>query len=130
MEGIQFKLQRLIDIQSRRGRRRVASDLWHGHVLVAIDASDVVLGTSQALIDDFGGPKMADGSIPAAHGKLIVAWDVRRKVVLGWHLAPFRSNERALLVEVLRPLPPGLVVLLDRGYPSDEILTLLDERRL
>jgi hypothetical protein len=131
LEGIQFELARLIEVQSRRGRRRrLASEMWHGRVLVAIDASDVVLGTSQALIDDFGGPELADGSIPAAHGKLIVAWDVRRKVVLGWHLAPFRSSERALLVEVLRPLPPGTVVLLDRGYPSDEVLALLAERQL
>lgn len=61
---------------------------------------------------------------------MIVAWDVRRKVVLGWQLAPFRSSERALLVEVLLPLPPGTVVLLDRGYPSDDVLALLAERRL
>ena len=130
LEGIQHEIQRLIELQRRRLCGRLPAACWHGRVLVAIDASDLVLGTSRELIEAFGGPTLADGSIPAAHGKLIVAWDVRRKVVLGWHLAPYRSSERDLLVEVLLPLAAGTVVLLDRGYPSEDVLALLAERGL
>jgi hypothetical protein len=55
---------------------------------------------------------------------------VRRKVILGWHLAPYRSNERALLTHVIASLEKGTVVLLDRGFPSLEVITILREHDL
>ena len=128
LESLQLELGRLIEMVSRR--QRLPTQSWHGRMLVAIDASDVVLGTSQPLIAHYGGPETAAGQVEVAHGKLIVAWDVQRKAVLGWHLAPYRSSERELLAEVLAPLAAGTVVLLDRGYPAREVFELLHERDL
>lgn len=123
LEGLESELSRLIEMITRR--HRLVRLRWHNRILVAIDASDVVLGTSFELIAHYGGPEAASGRVEVAHGKLIVAWDVQRKTVIGWHLAPYRSSERDLLAEVIKPMAPGTVVLLDRGYPSSDVLELL-----
>jgi len=128
LKGIETELQRLVEMMSRRQR---SVDLrWHGRQLVAIDSSDLVLGTSAELIRVYGGPGATATACTVAHGRLSVAWDVRRKVILGWTLAPYRSDERAQLAEVTLALEPGSVVLLDRGYPSREVIALLRERDL
>lgn len=128
LKHILNEVQRLIEVKSKRSR---SVDLrWHGRRLVAIDSSDLVVGTSRDVINTFGGPEILTGACMVAHARLIVAWDVRKKVVLGWHLAPYRSNERALLKHVIAKLEKGTVVLLDRGFPSLEVITLLREHDL
>ena len=128
LKNITKEIERLIEVKSRRSR---SPDLrWYGRQLVAIDSSDLVLGTSRELIDLYGGPGNSKGICQIAHARLIVAWDVRRKVILGWHLAPYRSNERALLTHVIASLEKGTVVLLDRGFPSLDVITILREHDL
>lgn len=127
VESILIQLNRLCDSASKRHPKRYR---WHGRLMVAVDVSDVELGSSLALIEAFGGPEDAAGKIRTAHGKLIVALDVRRRVILGWHLAPYKSSERDLLAEVIVGLEPKTVLLLDRGYPSKELFALARKQQL
>jgi hypothetical protein len=127
VESILIQLTRLGDLASRRHAKRYR---WHGRVMAAVDVTDVELGSSRAMINAYGGPHDALGRIRMAHGKLIVVLDVRRRVILGWHLAPYKSSERDLLREVITGLEPKTVLLLDRGYPSRALFALARERQL
>jgi len=55
----------------------------------------------------------------------VVAYDVLSKTVVAYELANHRTGERALALRILRRLGPNCIVLMDRGFPSREMLGVL-----
>ena len=124
MAGIQDRLE------DRLRSMRWLPKAVDGRPMVAVDATDLVLGTSPVLVKAFGGPSPSPGRQAVAHAKLLVAWDVHRRAVLGWHLAPYGCDERQELLSVLPHMPDQAILVLDRGYPSRDVVKRLHDRGL
>lgn len=126
LDAVMAELQRLLSVQMRRLRWLPKS--LDGRPLVAVDASDLVLGTAPELVQAFGGPTPLPGRKRVAHAKLLVAWDVHRRAVLGWHVAPYGCDERQEMLPLLPHLQPQTILLLDRGYPAKDFLNHLHSK--
>jgi len=98
---------------------------WHGHRLLAVDGSTVVLPNHKSIREEFGqasfGPK-ADSKRSLAIISML--YDVLNQIVLDGQIGPYKTtnqksgSERALLQNHLPRLAPADLLLLDRGYPS------------
>lgn len=101
--------------------------LVQGRRLIAIDGTRLAMRRTRALAHRFKLPRGGNGGPPGHHpsGLAVVAYDVLSRVVVAYELASHRASERALARTLLRRLPPGSVVLLDRGFPSRAMLDTL-----
>lgn len=97
---------------------------WRGRRVFAVDGSKANVQRSEALRRLFGVPSGAHCPQILISTLINVISDVPSDVVV----APTATSERELLLQHLDRLSPGDVLLLDRGYPSFEILQLLSER--
>lgn len=95
--------------------------LWNGRRTFAVDGSKMNLQRSEELDARFGRPH--GGHCPQATVSTLVnvANTVPYDVVVG----PYGSCERQLLLDHLAVLRRGDIVVLDRGYPSHEVLRIL-----
>lgn len=98
-----------------------ATSRLHGRRVFAVDGSKMNLQRSPDLDARFGRP--AGGHVPQATVSSLVnlASGVPHDVTIG----PYGACERQLLLDHLVALRPKDVLVLDRGYPSHEILRLL-----
>lgn len=94
---------------------------WHGRRVFAIDGTKINLQRSQDLDDVFGTPSGAY----CPQVLLSVLLDVCGKVPVDLQIASFASSERDHLLAMLPRLQRGDVLVLDRGYPSHEVLQAL-----
>ena len=94
---------------------------WQGRRVFAVDGSKFNLGRSEELDDHFGRPESA--YCPQATVSALV--NVASGLPCDVRIAPYASCERTLLLEHLDQLQAGDVVVLDRGYPSHEVLRTL-----
>lgn len=99
---------------------------WHGLRVFAVDGSKFDLQRGDELQRVFGRPE--NGYSPQATVSTLV--NVCSGVALEARIAPFASCERKLLLQHLDTLKPGDVLILDRGYPSHEVLHELMKRKL
>lgn len=99
---------------------------WHGRRVFAIDGTKINLQRSPDLNAAFGVPN--DAYCPQV--LLSVLLDVCGKVPVDLEIAPFASSERDHLLAMLPRLKPRDVVVLDRGYPSHEVLQALTEAKV
>lgn len=97
---------------------------WRGRRVFAVDGSKFNLGRSDELDDHFGRPESA--YCPQATVSALV--NVANGLPFDVRIGPYASSERALLVEHLEVVREGDVVVLDRGYPSYEIMQTLIAR--
>ena len=97
---------------------------WRGHRVLAIDGSKVNVQRSDELRRHFGVP--AGGHCPQILVSTLI--NVTSEVPCDVVVAPHASSERELFMQHLDRLGPSDVLLLDRGYPSFEILQTLKER--
>jgi len=97
---------------------------WRGRRVFAMDGSRVNVQRSHELHRKFGAPGGAHCPQILISTLINVFSDVPSDVVV----APNATSERELLLQHLDRLSPGDVLLLDRGYPSFEILRILSER--
>jgi hypothetical protein len=97
---------------------------WRGLRIFAIDGSKANVQRSDELRRKFGVPSGAHCPQILVSTLINVVSEVPSDVVV----APTATSERELLLQHLDRLSPGDVLLLDRGYPSFEILQLLRER--
>jgi hypothetical protein len=95
-----------------------------GHRVVACDGAKVNVRRSDELWDALGGPE--GGHCPQM--LLSTLYDVLSGVPLDVRVAPTGCSERAELLAMLDRLHPGDILVLDRGYPSYEILRELLRR--
>lgn len=101
--------------------RSFGSERWLGHRVFAVDGCKVNLQRSDDLIREFGVP--SSGHCP----QILVSalYDVCAKVPIDVEIGPYASCERQQLFGMLESLAPGDVLVMDRGYPSHEVLQQL-----
>jgi hypothetical protein len=103
-----------------------AKCLWFGRRVFGVDASRFNVRRSDELREAFGVP--VRGHCP----QMLVStlFGLRSKVPYDAVIAPYTSSEREQMVLLLDRLKPGDVVVLDRGYPSFEVLRMLTDARI
>ncbi len=106
---------------SRMGKASGDASRWHGRRVFAVDGCKVNLQRSRELDRRFGRPE--GGHVPQATVSALVNCVTRtpEDIVVG----PYASCERQLLLDHLAFLEPRDVLVLDRGYPSHEVLRIL-----
>jgi len=99
---------------------------WHGRRIFAVDGTKVNLQRGEELERAFGIP---DGAYcPQVLTSIML--DVCAKAPVDVEVSGFASSERDHLLLMLPSLEPGDVIVLDRGYPSHEILQELNANKL
>jgi hypothetical protein len=100
-------------------------DFREGRPLIAVDGSILHLPRSAELKRRYGVPMDSIGLNELVHypqGMLVSAWDVVRRIPVAWRLTKHTIGERETLLDMLYDLPARAILLLDRGYPSKEML--------
>jgi hypothetical protein len=103
-----------------------AEHRFHGRRLLAVDGSKIPVQRSAELWRAFG--SAPDAVTPQA--LVTTLFDVIAKIPIDCTVAPFASDEREQLGHLLDRLRPLDIVLLDQGYPSYEIISLISEREV
>ncbi len=111
----------LHDAASRMEQAFPGESRWHGRRVFAIDGCKVNLQRSHELDARFGRP--TGGHVPQATVSALV--NVMSRTPRDIAIGPYGACERQLLLDHLAALEPGDVLVLDRGYPSHEILRIL-----
>jgi len=91
---------------------------WHGRRVFAIDGAKINLRRSPDLAQEFGVPHGAH--CPQALMSQLV--DVCSRTPIDFELSGFAGSEREHALKMLDSLTEGDLLILDRGYPSHEIL--------
>ena len=99
------------------------SQRWHGKRVFAIDGTKINLQRGDDLEEAFGIPEGA--YCPQVLASVLL--DVCAKAPVDVVISPFASSEREHLLEMLPSLQRGDVLVLDRGYPSHEVLQELTQ---
>ncbi len=99
---------------------------WFGRRVFAVDGMKVNLQRSPDLEAAFGVP--ADCYCPQVLVSVLL--DVCAKAPVDVEVSPFASSEREHLLAMLPSLAPGDIVVLDRGYPSHDVLQTLVQEKL
>jgi len=94
---------------------------WNGRRVFAVDGCKVNLQRSDELDARFGRPE--GGHVPQATVSALV--NVMTQVPCDVVIDRYGASEREMLVGHLDVLQPGDVLVLDRGYPSHEVLRIL-----
>ena len=94
---------------------------WMGRRVFAMDGTKINLHRSHDLEAAFGVPE--GGYCPQV--LMSVLLDVCAKAPVDVEVCGFASSEREHLLAMLPSLEPGDVLVLDRGYPSHEVLQAL-----
>ena len=95
-----------------------AARRWHGRRVFGVDGTWLNLQRGDELARAFGVPEGAH----CPQAMMSVLLDVCAKAPVDLRVAPFASSERDHLLAMLPSLQPGDIVVLDRGYPSHEVL--------
>jgi len=98
-----------------------AAPLWYGRRVFAVDGTKINLQRSEDLASAFGVPE--GGYCPQILVSTLL--DVGARAPVDVEVSPFATSEREHLLKLLPRLQPGDVLVLDRGYPSHEILQAL-----
>ena len=115
-------LRRVLQEASARVERSFRKlSRWHGRRVFAVDGAKTNLRRSEELDARFGRPHGAHCPQATVSTLVNVANTVPYDVVVG----PYGACERQLLLDHLSVLRRGDVLVLDRGYPSHEILRIL-----
>ena len=99
-------------------------ETWNGYRLLAIDGSKIAL-PDIALLGRYYGTMGADSSSPTAQAS--ICYDVLNRFVVDALIEPLAIDERTLALEHIRNLDksvrlPKELVLMDRGYPSFDLI--------
>jgi Transposase DDE domain len=94
---------------------------WNGRRVLAVDGCKVNLQRSPDLDFSFGRPE--GGHVPQATVSALV--NVMSGAPNDIVIDRYGACERQMLLEHLQALRPGDVLVLDRGYPSHEVLRIL-----
>jgi hypothetical protein len=92
--------------------------------VVAFDGTTLHVPRSASLVRAFGLVKDSIGCELSHYpqARLVCAWDVVRRMPVAWTLSSPKRGERELMVELLPQVPADAVIVLDRGYPSRDVL--------
>ena len=104
---------------------------WNGYLVAAVDGSSAVLPHAPQLKVEFG---VSGCESARATAGISVLYDVLNNWILDASIGSYPMNERSLAKEHVRVLresaiPFGdLLLLFDRGYPSEDFLTHLQQQ--
>jgi hypothetical protein len=105
--------------------------VWHGHRLLAVDGTRLLLPKHKSVTAEFGehgfGPN-ADSKRSLALASML--YDPVNLITLDAQIAPYASSEGELLHKHLEHVKAGDLLLLDRGYPSLSLFFLLTARKV
>ncbi len=97
--------------------------VWGKHRLIAADGTRVILPNHSSIKEEFGeygfGPN-ADSNHSLALASTL--YDVLNLITIDAQLASLANSEQELLVRHLEKVKKGDLLLLDRGYPSIELM--------
>ena len=99
---------------------------WRGRRVFALDGTKINLQRSEHLHRHFATPH--DAHCPQLLLSMLL--DVCAKHPVDFEIGPFASDERAHLFAVLPSLAEGDLIILDRGYPSHEIIQVLTQAKV
>lgn len=107
-------------------------DTFHGYVLAAIDGTKLNLQNFKNLKEIYG--TQDSNGAPQVQALSSALYDVLNGIILDVSLNPCRSNERNLAMEHFKVLNryafSKVLVLMDRGYPSAEIINAMEQNHL
>lgn len=98
--------------------------LFRGRRLLAVDGAKANLLLCPELTKEFGIPK--NGHVPQAMITMLI--DVLARTPLDATITKCNSSERDEFVNLLDRVLPGDIVILDRGYPSYELICQLQAK--
>lgn len=110
------------EFDTRHGRRH----RFGGRRVLAVDSSQFPVQRTAELWAEFGAPH--EGHTPQI--MVSVLFDVFAKMPVDAVIGPCKSDERAELSQLLPSTREGDVLVLDRGYPSYDVIDLLLEHGL
>jgi hypothetical protein len=111
----------LHDIASTSFETTFESQRWHGRRVFAVDGTKFSLQRSPDLEAAFGGAECSH----CPQVLVSVLLDVCAKVPIDVEVSPYASSEREHLLGLLPSLERNDLLILDRGYPSHEVLQAL-----
>jgi len=108
--------------------------LWNGYRLTAIDGTTIELPNTETLRNEFGYAKNQHASVAIARASATCLFDVLNKIVIKSKIYRFETSERKIAMELISELKkdPSIkeLILLDRGYPSSELISTLIESNI
>ena len=96
---------------------------------LAIDGTWVWTPRSSSTVAKFGRPKTKDGKLHYPQALLVTALDVMTRIPMACGVSGHASSERDLLRGFLDQFKPGMVAMMDRGFPAKELLRQIIERK-
>ena len=109
-----------------------ARHVWKGRRIIAVDGSTLVVPRSPDTRKHFKCPKGGSDGIESHHPRalLVLALDILRRVPVTYVLGRKGEGERTLIKRMIDSFRPGDVVVMDRGFPSRELLLELTRRKI
>lgn len=120
----------LNDVGINNFYRNAPYQQWRGYRLLACDGSTAVLPNHQSIKDEFGVTNFGRyASSPRSLARISLLFDVLNLTTLDGQIAGYSTSERKLLPQHFDKITPGTdLLLLDRGYPSYNLLFELQAR--
>ncbi len=106
---------------------RDPSYLWHGMTVIAIDGSKDDLPATEENRKEFDPQSGLDHEGRGHYPQCLVstAYDVFRRLPVARTVVSIHGSERDEALELVASIPPGAVLLFDRGYPSYHVICSL-----
>lgn len=111
---------------ARPGDQELGTRRWRGRRVFAVDGCKINLQRDPELEYAFGVPQGAH----CPQVLLSVLVDVCARVPMDLEVSGYATSEREHLAKMMASLEPGDILVLDRGYPSHELLQDLDRSSL
>lgn len=104
--------------------------LYKGYRVFAIDGSDFNLPNTESLFEVFGSEKYQEKI--QVQAQVSCMYDVLNNFIVDARMEPFNTSERVLAEKHLQSfsfhVPGKDLVLMDRGYPSEDLLKSLENQ--
>jgi hypothetical protein len=103
---------------------------WKDYTVYAIDGSKFQLPATQSITDCFDPRSKTPNQWSGHYPQCLVStiYDVFRRMPVGRIVEQVHSSERRHAMALLEKIPHDSIVMLDRGYPSYELLKIFHER--
>lgn len=99
---------------------------YRGYRLLAIDGTDLNLPNTPELLELYGSESFFNG--PQVQSQCSCLYDVLNHVILDGIMDVHNASERTLALTQLEKLGKGDLLLLDRGYPSEQLMLAMEEK--
>lgn len=104
---------------------------WNGMRTLAVDGTRLVLPNHRSVVEEFGQHEFGpDAKSPRSLAMGSMLYDVFNQITIDAQMAPYASSERNLLMQHLKKVNEGDLLLLDRGYPCFWLLFFLTARKI